>query len=79
VSYQPYYLAYCRAHGRDPEEQHAHDVERYPGGCMAGFTTWITGRWVEWRKANGLPTGAYAPPLTPEQREAFGEWLEVAS
>lgn len=40
-SFQPRYVAYATAHGRDPEAMLDHDDERFPGGCMAGFIVWV--------------------------------------
>jgi hypothetical protein len=36
----PRYLAYCKAHGKTPDEMMQHDIEAYPGGCMTGFILW---------------------------------------
>lgn len=70
--WNPYYLAYSTAHGRNPDAQLAHDVVRWPGGKMCGFILWMHARWEEWRAAT--MTLDYA--LTPAQRDAFGTWLE---
>ena len=47
----PRFAAYARAHGRTPEEQSAHDRQRFPGGSMAGFLTWNSARWEDWWRA----------------------------
>lgn len=38
----PNYLAYCKAHGKTPEEMIASDEKEYPGGKMCGFIIWIS-------------------------------------
>ena len=45
-AYQFRYLAYCAALGRTPEEQLAHDRQRYPGGSMVGYIVWISNQWA---------------------------------
>jgi hypothetical protein len=45
----PRYLAYCRAHGRDPKDMLAFDDQRFPGGSMCGFILWLSARWSEWK------------------------------
>jgi hypothetical protein len=45
----PRYLAYCRAHGRTPEQQHAIDEVDWPGGVMAGFIIWSNKQLTEAR------------------------------
>lgn len=52
--WNPRFVQYARVQGRSPEDQLAYDVERWPGGKMAGFTLWINARWVDWREKNGL-------------------------
>lgn len=42
--WNPRFLAFARVHGRTPVEQLAHDDERWPGGRMAGFITWLGGQ-----------------------------------
>ena len=70
--FQPRYVAYARAHGRDPEAQLAHDRERWPGGAMCGFTLWIRERWREWDNEHGWPAGE---SHGPEEREAFDRYI----
>lgn len=51
---QPYYAAYCIAHGvGDPDEMLERDAMKWPGGCMAGFTVWINERWRDFRNETG--------------------------
>lgn len=40
-SWNPYYLAYCKRKGNEPEKQLEIDRDKYPGGCMCGFILWI--------------------------------------
>jgi hypothetical protein len=70
--FQPYYLAYARAHGRSPEEMLQADRAAYPGGRMAGYLVWIGSRVEEWRKLNGR---ARHDSLSSADRQAFGAWL----
>lgn len=39
--WNPRFVAYAKSNGLTPEQQLAKDRSRYPGGCMAGFITWI--------------------------------------
>lgn len=41
------YVAYSRAHGRDPAAMLEHDKREHPAGCMVGFVCWINDRWRE--------------------------------
>lgn len=49
----PRYLAYCRAHGKTPEEMRVQDAEDFPGGKMCGFILWINGKVSEFAKKHG--------------------------
>lgn len=69
-TYQPRYVAYCVAQGRDPDAQLAHDSEAWPGGCMCGFMLWIGERWNEWEKLFGK-----RPIKGPDVHAAFDKWL----
>lgn len=68
----PRYLAYCAAHGRDPEEMLAFDRERAPGGHMAPYICWINERWQEWNRAHGL--GPWTSHDTADHAD-FDAWL----
>lgn len=48
--FQPRFVAYARSQGRDPEAQLAHDMRKWPGGCMAGFMIWTGQRLAEFRE-----------------------------
>lgn len=46
----PRYVAYASENGRTPEDQLAFDREAWPGGCMAPFMIWISGKLRAFRK-----------------------------
>ena len=72
----PYYLAYCKAQGREPEAQKAHDTIEWPGGKMCGFMLWIQRAWREWSAETGEKRfwdGAWSE----SQRAMFSTWLEA--
>lgn len=69
----PRYVAYARAHGCSPEDMLKLDEEHYPGGRMAGFITWVSERWADWRVANDRPRDAI---LSSEDHASFDAWLE---
>lgn len=77
VEYNPRYLAYCRHNGRSPEDQLAHDRERWPGGCMFGFVLWIGHRWNEWHAASRLVR--YVAVLGPEDHASFDRFIGAAA
>jgi len=72
TDFQPRYLAYCAAHGRDPKSQLANDDQEWPGGVMCGYILWITDQWASWKREVKWPRGA---PIFQQQHEAFDEWL----
>lgn len=75
--YQSRFLAYCRAQGRRPKDQLAHDSEAFPGGKMCGFVLWVCARWAEWKKQSGWPCGTGRDVvLGPDDHRAFDLWLE---
>jgi hypothetical protein len=52
--WNPRFLAYCRSQGEaDPKAMIALDTQRFPGGCMTGFTCWMRGKWREFDKMKG--------------------------
>lgn len=67
----PYYLAYCNAHGRAPDQQAEHDRRAWTGGRMAGFIVWIDGQW----SAFYADHGEKRPLTTVADRDAFAAWL----
>lgn len=75
--YQSRYVAYARAEGfDDPGDVLTRDREKYPGGCMAGFIVWITGKLSEWRKIHALPPESC---LSESDHVAFDAWLGAES
>ena len=53
-TWNPRYLAYCRAHGQsDPAKQLDMDAERWPGGVMCGFILWMMNRLSEFNALQG--------------------------
>lgn len=43
-TWNPRFVAYAQEAGRTPDQQLVHDRRAFPGGCMAGFILWISGR-----------------------------------
>ena len=69
----PRYLAYCKAHGKTPDEMVAHDLPKYSTGIFFDFPLWIEGKWYEWRKANNKVGVA----LRQQDHADFDKWLAV--
>ena len=71
--FNPRYTEYAKAHGKTEEEMLSQDKEQYPGGCMAGFVTWINDKWFKWRMLNNISKDF---PLSTEHHEAFTNRLK---
>jgi len=71
--WNPRYLAYAAAHGRDPDAMLAHDVVRWPGGKMVGFICWIHRGITAWRASRKIHR---EEPLSPQDHADFTAWLE---
>ena len=71
----PYYLAYCEAHGRTPDEMKAHDRKRFPGGCMADYMIWNQNKWSEFAKAHGMSRLELRSMINLPER--FVAWLRT--
>ena len=72
--WNPRYVAYARAHGRDPATMLAIDKRRLPGGCMVGFLVWMSTRWQEWRRERAVPSDAI---LWMTDYADFDKWLSA--
>ena len=74
--WNPRYVAYATAHGREPEDMLTHDREAWPGGQMVGFMLWMSRAWTTWAEATGHPRmrdpGAC---LSRADHAAFDSWL----
>lgn len=70
------YLAYARAHGREPDEQAEHDDAAWPGGRACGFMLWVSAR-LRAAAEQGLPFVGRAPSVgvTVIDHEAWSRWL----
>ena len=49
--FNPRYACYAQAHGRTPQAMLAHDREKYHGGCVVGFTSWMSEQWNQFMQA----------------------------
>jgi hypothetical protein len=67
----PRYLAYCRWHGKTPDEMHEHDRKEWPGGIMCGFILWSKARIQEAYKE--LPEAFRFGGLSDHDR--YDNWL----
>src|SRR5690242_1075202 len=47
AEWNPVFEAYAMAHGTSPAAMLQYDAERFPGGKMAGFLSWVTLRRAE--------------------------------
>lgn len=70
--FNPRFILYARAHGREPEAMLDHDRERFPGGLMAGFLTWISERWQAWDSKHGHSRDH---ARSRDEHTAFDAWL----
>lgn len=70
--YQPRYLAYCKAHGKAPEDMLAFDNLR--GGTLAWFSPWIQAKWAQFDQSNGRRYRC-GSGWTEEGHRLFDEWL----
>mgnify|MGYP001190353534 CR=1 FL=1 len=64
AAWNPYWLAFSRAHGRHPAEKRQ--------GLACDFILWMSARWQEWRRANGKTA---SEQLWPEDHAAFAREL----
>jgi hypothetical protein len=76
MSFQPYFVAYARAHGRTPEAQLDADRAAWRGGCMSGFILWIAAAKARFRK---LHPEACLPNGDILDSAAWGRYLDTLS
>lgn len=69
----PRYLAYCRAHGKDAEEMQREDEAKFPGGKMAGYQIWLSGKYGEFRTLMRKKGN-----FSAEDYKEFDQWLATA-
>jgi hypothetical protein len=72
-NWNPRYLAYCYAHERSPEEMHAFDGQRFPGGRMCGFMCWNMQQWSEFGKTHKFDRHS----KSKADHDAYDAWLEA--
>ena len=80
--WSPRFSLYARAQGRKPQAQLDHDREKYPGGCMAGFFSWMTlriNRFAAKHPEHCFIVDPRTPGLAPviHNQDAFTRWLEA--
>lgn len=76
LPWNPRYLAYCAATGAStPDEALARDRERWPGGCMTGYITWINAQWEGFAKSVGIPRRVIELQLGFDVHARFDAWL----
>jgi hypothetical protein len=74
MTYQPRYLAYCRANGKTPDEMMAHDEQAYPSGCMIGFLCWSSNQLFNARR--GHPDWFLNGTLLNHAEAEYDAWLQ---
>jgi hypothetical protein len=78
MSYNPRYAAYAARHGLEPEAMLEADRQRFPGGCMAGFFSFIGEGMRQFRRINQLNPAAFCgDSLTEIGHTQFTAFLNV--
>mgnify|MGYP001583008765 CR=1 FL=1 len=73
VDWNPRFVAYAKSQGcADPDAVLDLDRERYPGGCMTGFTLRIPEQWAAWRKLKGYRGDRI---MSDQDHAEFDVWL----
>lgn len=64
--WNPRYLIWATLHGNTPEQQLEQDKKDWPGGCMCGFSLWITKavRLFDATQGKGWPASCYPDEFT---------------
>lgn len=76
TKWNPRYLNYCRVNGiKDPDKMLEVDRERWPGGCMVGFTIWINRKWQEWYSSIGKGGMPLHQQRYFQDHVSFDRWL----
>jgi len=75
--WNPRYVCYARAHGREPQAMLDYDRDRFPGGSMSGFVVWNGDKWKEF-------ANKFHPKTPPELRQCYhgdeyDRWLAAES
>jgi len=65
--WNPRFVAYAKAHGREPDEQLEHDRLKWLGGGMVGFMCWNRKMIKEWGGGS---------LISPEAHDAYDAWLQ---
>lgn len=77
--WNPRYVAYAAAHGREPKDMLERDREAWPGGQMVGFMVWMSRAWTTWARATGHPRERDACAYVSDgEHTAFDAWLSAA-
>lgn len=78
--WNPRYVEYARAHGKNPEEMLEHDAEHHPGGKMAGFIVWNSGQVQkfasQWPGCHTLAEVTLAEP-GKDIHALYNDWLHT--
>jgi len=78
-TFQPRFVAYAKAHGKEPQDQLDFDRDEYPSACMMGFILWIGSKWEEFAILKGCK-GDYRNSellVRDEFQKEFDAWIGV--
>lgn len=70
--YDPKWIAYAKAHKRNPLGMMLHDKRKHPKDPMKGYTLWAFNKFEEWCESKELPDEV---ELTDDVIEEFEKWL----
>ena len=70
----PRWVNYARVHGRSPEDQLAHDRDRWKGGSMCGFILWGRAQIAAFGKAH---PEAFVVGGRLADHAAYDRWLDA--